>query len=101
MGGAAVIAILRLKERQVVDDFRAAGAVSPSTAQSYAAIGLGDTLAIKRLHNRAVIREASPGLYYLDEEVLAAVRRTRRRLATVLLTVVVVLFAISLGIIKW
>jgi hypothetical protein len=101
MGGAAVIAILRLKERQVVDDFRAAGAVSPSTAQSYAAIGLGDTLAIKRLHNRAVIREASPGLYYLDEEVLAAVRRTRRRLAIVLLLVVVVLFGISLGIIKW
>lgn len=101
MGGPAVVAILRMKEREVVDDFRAAGAVSPSTAQSYDAIGLGETLAMKRLHRRAVIREASPGLYYLDEEVWTAVRNTRRRLAIVMLIVVLSLLGISLGVIKW
>lgn len=100
MGGPAVVAILRMKEREVVDDFRAAGAVSPSTAQSYDAIGLGETLAMKRLHRRAVIREASPGLYYLDEEVWTAVRNTRRRLAIVMLIVVLSLLGISLGIIR-
>jgi hypothetical protein len=100
MGAPAIIAILRRKERDVVDDFRAAGAISPSTAQSYTAIGLGDSLALKRLHNRAVIRETSPALYYLDEEVWTAVRRIRRRIGLVMLIVVLTLFAVSLGLIK-
>jgi hypothetical protein len=102
MGGAAVIAIMRRREREVVDDFRAAGATSPATAQSYAAIGLGESLAMRRLHNRAVIREAEPGTFYLDEEVWAAVRRTRQRIATILLLIVVLLLVGSLmGTIKW
>ena len=88
MGAAAVAAILRRREQEVVDDFRAAGATSPATAQSYTAIGIGESIAIKRLHNRAVIREAAPGMYYLDEEVWAAVRRTRRRLVSVLLPII-------------
>ncbi|MDP9201534.1 MAG: hypothetical protein M3P26_06330 [Gemmatimonadota bacterium] len=92
MGAAAVAAIMRRREREVVDDFRAASALSPSTAQSYTAIGLGHSLALKRLHNRAVIREAAPGAYYLDEEVWAAVRRTRKRIAMVLIAILVVLF---------
>lgn len=93
--------ILRRREQEVVDDFRAAGATSPETAQAYDAIGLGDTLAIRRLHNRAVIREAAPGRWYLDEEVWEAVCRTRRRLASVMLSIVLLLFAgVILGIIK-
>jgi hypothetical protein len=68
-----------MKEREVVDDFRAAGALTPSTAQSYTAMGFGESRAVKRLHREAVIREVSPGLYYLDEEVWIAVRRNRRR----------------------
>ena len=82
MGAPAIAAILRRREQEVVDDFRAAGAISPASAQSYSSLGMGQSLAVKRLHNRAVIREASPGLYYLDEEVWEALRRTRRRLAT-------------------
>jgi hypothetical protein len=101
MGAPAIAAMLRRREQEVVDDFRAAGAISPATAQSYNAIGLGDSLAIKRLHNRAVIREAAPGTYYLDEEVWAAVRRSRRRVATVIISVMaLVLLGILLGIIK-
>jgi hypothetical protein len=101
MGAAAIAVILRRREQEVVDDFRAAGAVSPATARAYDALGLGDSLAIKRLHNRAVIREAQPGLWYLDEEVWEAVRRTRRRFATVLLSIVaLVCLGVFLGIIK-
>jgi hypothetical protein len=92
MGAAAAVAVMRLKERQVVDDFRAAGALTPATAQSYAAMGFGETLAVKRLHRDAVVREASPGLYYLDEEVWIAVRRNRRRRAAILLSVVALIF---------
>lgn len=86
---------------EVVDDFRTAGALSPSSAQSYTALGLGESIALKRLRNRAVIREAAPGVYYLDEEVWAAVRRTRRRIATiVLLVLVLVLLGVLVGTIS-
>ena len=101
MGAPAIAAILRRREEEVVEDFRAAGATSPATAQSYEALGLGDSLAIKRLHNRAVIREAAPGRWYLDEEVWEAVRRTRRRLAVVLLSLIALLsLGVLLGIIQ-
>jgi hypothetical protein len=102
MGAPAVAALLRRREQEVVDDFRAAGALSPSTAQSYVAIGLGDSLAIKRLRNRAVIREAAPGTYYLDEEVWTAVRRTRQRVGIVIISMLaLVLLGILLVSIKW
>ena len=101
MGAPAVAAILRRREQEVIDDFRAAGATSPDRAQSYQAMGLGESLAIRRLHNRAVIREAAPGSYYLDEEVWSAVLRTRRRLVITMLSVFAVLgLGLLLGIIK-
>jgi len=102
MGAAAVAAIMRRREREVVDDFRAAGAISRETAQSYTAVGLGQSLGLKRLRERAVIREAAPGTYYLDEEVWVAVRRTRRRIATVFLVILVIfLLGALLGTVKW
>jgi hypothetical protein len=101
MGAAAAVAIMRRREQEVVDDFRAAGAISPATAQSYNAIGLGESMALRRLNDRAVIRESAPGLWYLDEEVWTAVRRTRRRVALAMLTIVLMLFAgVALGFIK-
>jgi hypothetical protein len=91
-----------MKEREVVDDFRTAGAVTPSTAQSYAAMGFGETQALKRLHRSAVIREASPGLYYLDEEVWIAVRRNRQRRAVILGSVLALIFlGLAVGFLKW
>lgn len=102
MGAAAAIAIMRMKERQVVDDFRAAGAVTPSTAQSYAALGFGEARAIKRLHDSAVIREASPGLYYLDEDVWIAVRRNRRRRGVIVASIFALIFlGLAVGFLKW
>jgi hypothetical protein len=95
MGAPAIAAIMRRRELEVVDDFRTAAALSATTAQSYTAIGLGESLALKRLRDRAVIREAAPGAYYLDEEVWAAVRRTRRRIAYV---IIVALAAVLLGV---
>lgn len=101
MGAAAAVAIMRRREREVVDDFRAAGAISPATAQSYNAIGVEESSAIQRLHDRAVIRESAPGLWYLDEEVWTAVRRTRRRVAVVMMVLVVMIFAgVAMGLIK-
>jgi hypothetical protein len=99
--GAAVAAILIRRETEVVDDFRAAGATSRETAQSYTANGPGHSLGLRRLRDRAVIREAAPGTYYLDEEVWTAVRRTRRRIATaVLLILALALLGVMVGTIK-
>jgi hypothetical protein len=99
--GAAVAAILIRREKEVVDDFRTAGATSRESAQSYAAIGLGQSLGLKRLRERAVIREAAQGTYYLDEEVWTAVRRTRRRVATVFLLILALfLLGVVVGTIK-
>ena len=101
MGAAVIAAAMRRREQEVIDDFRAAGAISPDRAQSYAAIGLGDTLALRRLRNRAVIREAAPGAYYLDEEVWSAVRRTRHRLLAVVIAIIVaLLIGVLAGTIK-
>jgi len=101
MGAAVVAAAMRRREQEVIDDFRAAGATSPERAQSYDALGRGESLALRRLRNRAVIREASPGAFYLDEEVWAAVRRTRQRMAMVFIAILAVLLVgIALGIIK-
>src|SRR4051794_41944031 len=85
MGAAVIAAAMRRREQEVIDDFRVAGATSPDKAQSYTAIGLGESLAVRRLRNRAVIREASPGGFYLDEEVWSAGRRARMRLGITLL----------------
>jgi hypothetical protein len=101
MGAAAVVAMIRRREIEVVDDFRAAGATSRETAQSYTAMGLGESLGLRRLRDRAVIREAAPGTYYLDEEVWVAVRRTRRRIATVFLAILALfLLGVLLGTFK-
>ena len=102
MGAAVVAAAMRMREQEVIDDFRAAGATSPDRAQSYSAAGHGHYIAVRRLRNRAVIREAAPGVYYLDEEVWAAVRRTRRRLVTVFISILaILLIGLWLGIVKF
>ncbi len=95
MSAPAIAAIIRRKEREVVDDFRQAGATSPTTAKSLADLGLEDNWPVRRLRRRAVIREPEPGIMYLDEEVWAAVRQTRRR---VILVFVVLIVVIGLGV---
>ena len=100
MGAPAIAAVIRRKERLVVEDFRRAGAISPATAKSLADVGLEDSWPVRRLQRRAVIREPEPGVMYLDEEVWQAVQRTRRRVAVVFLTMLLLLaFGIAIGFI--
>ena len=95
MGAPVIAAVIRRREREVVDDFRRGGSTSPTTARSLADLGLEDSWPVRRLRRRAVIREPEPGMMYLDEEVWAAVRRTRRRVA---LTFGAVLLLLIIGI---
>ena len=89
MGAAAAIAVMRRKERDVRDVFRAAGATTPATAMSLESIHIEETMAVRRLKKRAVIREAGPGLFYFDEDVWEAVWSMRRRMALLMLGTVI------------
>lgn len=96
--GAAAIAVMRLREREVRDAFQSAGAVNPAVAMSLESIGIDDSLAVRRLKRRAVIREAAPGLFYFDEDVWQALRSMRRRMALMLAgTLTLVLLLILYG----
>lgn len=96
MGAAA--AVILLKERQVVEAFERAGATTPAASRSPADVGVHpDGVGWRRLRERAIVRESSPGtgLYYLDVEVWQATRRTRRRvLAAVVLIMLALLVAV-------
>jgi len=85
-----VVSILR-KERHVVEHFREAGAISPATAKRLDDLHERHGLGLRRLRNRAVIREAAPDLFYLDEEVWQALGRTRRRVSVAVLALMVFL----------
>jgi hypothetical protein len=86
-----VVSILR-QERTVVRRFQEAGAVSPATAKSLDELQPGHRLALYRLRNRAVIREAQLDRFYLDQEVWEAVSRTRRRVSLAVLALIILLF---------
>ena len=103
MGAAIAAAAMRLREKEVIADFQAAGATSPDRAQSFTAIGVnGASLAVRRLRNRAVVREASPGVYYFDQEVWSALERLRMRLLLMLVLIVGILaVGVSIGFFKF
>jgi len=83
---------MRRQEREVRDDFLRAGATMPVNAMSLADIGIGESMAVERLVGRSIIREASPGLFYFDEEVYLSVRAMRRRMALVMLLAAALVF---------
>ncbi len=68
----------------MVGQFVAAGATSKEHAKTLEEVGLHGGLILHRLRDRAVVREAGSGRYYVDMESWEAVRRMRRRAASVL-----------------
>jgi hypothetical protein len=95
MGAAA--AVILMKERQVVETFERAGATAAGAGRSPTDLGVDPNgVGWRRLRERAIVREASPGtgLYYLDVEVWQATRRTRRRVLAVVFIVMLALLAV-------
>lgn len=87
--GAAAAAVV-VAERRMVEAFERAGATSPASGRAPDELGLETwSLGWRRLTDRAVIRETTPGSgrYYLDLEVWQAVRRGRRRLLVVVVVI--------------
>jgi hypothetical protein len=95
---SAVVAVILAKERRMVARFRAAGAVSDASARPLDDLGIDRGVILRRLRERAVIRDAGGERYSLDEPSWAAVRRSRRRAIHIawvigLIIILAVLFA--------
>jgi hypothetical protein len=93
----AAVAVILMKERQIVEAFERAGATAASAGRSPAELGVDPSgVGWRRLRERAIVREASPGteLYYLDLEVWQATRRARRRVLAVVLIVMLAFLAV-------
>ena len=96
----AAVAVLLIKERHIVEAMEALGVTSPAAARSIEQLGdLGidpGGMAWRALKNRATVREAASGRYYVDIEVWEANRRRRKRILTLVLTVVLIAAAVTL-----
>jgi hypothetical protein len=101
MGATVILAAMKRREDQIINDFRAVGATSAVMAKTPAEIGLDDSRAVNRLRGQSIVREASAGRLYLDEAVLKSVRTRRLRMVwAFLIILLLVLAAIRLGLIK-
>ena len=100
MGAEGAIVNVRRGERGVRDAFHEAGALDPTNAKPLADIGIEESMALHRLERHAVVRESSPGCYYLDEDAFQELRSGRRKMAlmfatAVVLTGLVVVYAVA------
>jgi hypothetical protein len=89
----AIVIVMMLQERRTVAVFETAGALSPGDARTPDHLALRQSsIGWRRLRFHAVVREtsATSGLFYLDEEVWHAVRRTRRLVLVGLLLIIAV-----------
>ena len=96
MGTTAIAVGITRAERRLIEHLRRAGATSPATACPLPELHGLEEGRLERFLTAGVIREPSPGAYYVDETLYATFRRDRRALVVgvfgVLLAVLLVLF---------
>jgi hypothetical protein len=86
-----VVAVILARERRMVARMRAAGAIDQGHARTLAELGIKRGVILRRLRERAVIRQAQPDHFYLDEESWNVVRRQRRRAVSVIVAIAMAL----------
>ncbi len=86
----ASVAVILMKERHIAEAFEGAGITAPERARDPEEVGVGmHGIGWRRLVDRAVVREASPGKWYIDMPSWLALRRQRRRMSIILLVLVI------------
>jgi hypothetical protein len=98
--GAAVAAVIIRKEKDLVAHFRSTGAQNAESARTVSELGVEESFVWRRLIDRAVIREARPGAYYLDEPSWEALQNSRRRMAIMVILIVVLLAVVLVVSVK-
>ena len=95
----AAVAVILTKERHIVEALEGMGITSPAAARTIEELeDLGvhsSGVAWHALKNRVIVREGSPGRYYVDVEVWQAARRRRRRVMLLVLAVVLLAAAVT------
>ncbi len=98
MGGAVVAVIILRKQEDLVEHFRRARATSAATAKSLDELGVDDRAVWHSMVRRAVVREVSPGRFYLDEPSWQAMKGGRRvRVGLVLAALALLAAALLVG----
>ncbi|MEO8879453.1 MAG: hypothetical protein ABI446_03575 [Gemmatimonadaceae bacterium] len=86
-----------MKERHVAEAFERGGITAPERARDPQEIGVRmHGIGWRRLVDRAVVREASPGKWYIDMPSWLALRRQRRRMSIILVILVIAVAAFTL-----
>jgi hypothetical protein len=97
MGAGGAVAIVLIKERHVAEAFERAGATSAENARSPEELSIGaHGIGWRRLTRRAIVREASPGRFYLDVPSWQAMRKLRRQRSLGMIVLVLALVAFIL-----
>jgi hypothetical protein len=97
--GAVIIAIAMRKERQTAEAFQRAGATSVERARALDEIGIAPHgIGWRRLTERAIVREAGSGKYYLDLPSWAAARRMRHKRSLIIVGILLLFIAYFLTI---
>jgi len=95
---SAAIAIILKKERDVVEHFQQARALSPESAKTLGELNVDDGFAVRRLRELAVVRENSNGALYLDQLSWTALRENRRKRTLILIAIVLMASAAALSL---
>jgi hypothetical protein len=96
--GAAAVAVMVRREKDIVQAFQSAGAVSLVAAKPLGSLGLEESRHFDRLRRAEVIRNGPPGTWYLDQANWTERMLKRRRIGLVLLAVSLFVLALGLGL---
>ena len=96
MATSAITVALTRAERRLIDHLRRGGATSPATAAPLPELHGLEEGRLERFLAAGVIREPTPGSYYVDETVYATFRRDRRALVLSILGVVLAVLLVLL-----
>ena len=96
MGGSVAAIVIIRRQEELVERFRAVGATTTTTAKSIDELGVDTRLVWSGMVRRSVVREASPGLFYLDAPSWKAVKRRRSLMTGIALAALGILLVVWL-----
>lgn len=97
MATAAAAAVAKAR-RDIQHHFFSHDAVRPDRAVEFEAHKMIEERQFDRMRSRGIIREAKPGLYWLDVVAYDIEMRQRHTMISVVLLILVVALAIGLGV---
>lgn len=95
-----VFAIAAVRQRRIRRQFREQGAIDRASAKTLLAIGVRNSLAVRRMIRRGVLVAVDDGKYFLSEPA-AAEDLYRRRMRAMIVMDLLILAGIVYLIVRW